>query len=128
MQARGCQKENQELDEDIFALESAVVERQRLCELQGMQHTTSHCITLQRTATHCNAPQQWWNAGASVNYRVCNTLHHTAIHCNTLQHTATTVERRRLCEPLGIQHTATHCNILQHTATYCKDGGAPAPL
>jgi len=34
-QARGCQKENHELDEDIFALESAVVERQRLCELQG---------------------------------------------------------------------------------------------
>jgi hypothetical protein len=33
-QARGCQKENHELDEDIFALESAVVERQRLCELQ----------------------------------------------------------------------------------------------
>ena len=34
-QARGCRKENTELDEDIFALESAVVERQRLCELQG---------------------------------------------------------------------------------------------
>jgi hypothetical protein len=33
-QARGCRKENAELDEDIFALESAVVERQRLCELQ----------------------------------------------------------------------------------------------
>mmetsp|Transcript_6389 Transcript_6389/g.22804 ORF Transcript_6389/g.22804 Transcript_6389/m.22804 type:complete len:132 (-) Transcript_6389:49-444(-) len=29
------EQENAELDEDIFALESSVVERQRLCELQG---------------------------------------------------------------------------------------------
>uniref|UniRef100_A0A7S0Z434 Cilia- and flagella-associated protein 43 n=1 Tax=Hemiselmis tepida TaxID=464990 RepID=A0A7S0Z434_9CRYP len=34
-QARVAGRENAELDEDIFALESAVVERQRLCELQG---------------------------------------------------------------------------------------------
>ena len=79
MQARGCQKENQELDEDIFALESAVVERQRLCELQGMQHTASHCITLQRTATMVERR------------RLCELqgMQHTAPHCNTLQHAAT---------------------------------------
>jgi len=35
-----------------------------------LQHTATHCNTLQHTATHCN------------------TLHHTATHCNTLQHTA----------------------------------------
>jgi len=37
----------------------------------GMSESyTSHCNTLQHTATHCN------------------TLQHTATHCNTLQHTA----------------------------------------
>uniref|UniRef100_A0A6T7TPL9 Cilia- and flagella-associated protein 43 n=1 Tax=Hanusia phi TaxID=3032 RepID=A0A6T7TPL9_9CRYP len=34
-QRRTTEQENSELDEDIFALESSVVERQRLCELQG---------------------------------------------------------------------------------------------
>ena len=36
-----------------------------------MQHTATHCNTLQYTAIHCN------------------TLQPTAAHCNTLQHTAT---------------------------------------
>ena len=35
-QVRSCHKENVELDDDIFALESAVVERERLCKLQGV--------------------------------------------------------------------------------------------
>ena len=35
VQTKVAARENSELDEDIFALESAVVERQRLCELQG---------------------------------------------------------------------------------------------
>lgn len=35
VQSKVAARENAELDEDIFALESAVVERQRLCELQG---------------------------------------------------------------------------------------------
>jgi len=43
----------------------------RILQLQGYQHTATHCNTLQHTATHCN------------------TLQHTATHCNTLQHTAT---------------------------------------
>ena len=57
-----------------------------------LQHTATHCNTLQLAAPHCN------------------TLQHTAIYCNTLQHTAAH------CKTL--QHTATDCNTLQH-ATEC---------
>ena len=42
---------------------------------------TSHCNTLQHTATHCNTLQH------TATY--CLTLLRTATHCNTLQHTAT---------------------------------------
>ena len=55
-QARGCRKENTELDEDIFALESAVVERQRLCELQG---------------TNTQAPQKHASGPPPRNPKVC---------------------------------------------------------
>jgi len=83
------------------------------CNESCLQHTATHCNTLQHTActatqcTHCNTLQHSARTAAH-----CNTLHtaqHTATqctHCNTLQHTA---------------HTATHCNIvhtLQHTATH----------
>ena len=54
---------------------------------------STHCNTLQHTATHCNTQRY-------VSHTRVNTLQHTATHCNTLQ------------------HTATHCNTLQHTATH----------
>ena len=60
---------------------------------RSLRHTTTHCNTLQYTATHYD------------------TLRHTATHCNTLQHTATH------CDTL--RHTATHCDTLRHTATHC---------
>ena len=90
-----------------------------------MQHTATHCNTLQCTATtymyqehtswvtcaiyvaHCNTLQH-----AATH---CNTLHYTATHCNILQHTAT--------HGNTLQHTATHCNTLQHTATHCIPQG-----
>ena len=93
-----------------------------------LQHTAY--ITLQQTATHCNAL--------------------LTSHCNTLQHTATQHtpewQRRALtavptkmknrvtglsrrCSAArtircwingSLHHTATYCNILQHTATHCN--------
>ena len=80
-----------------------------------MQHTATHCNTLQHTgaavrrtcdmnATHCNTLQHTTTH--------CNTLRYTATHCNTLQHTATH------CNTL--QLTATHRNAPQRTATHCK--------
>lgn len=36
LQARETLRENDELEEDVLALESAVVERDRLCELHGV--------------------------------------------------------------------------------------------
>ena len=86
---------------------------------------SSHCNTLQHTATHCNTLQHsrkvlGWHQSrvrvliAATKCKIilntanrCNTLKHNEIRCNTLQHTATH------CNTL--QHTATHCNTLQHS-------------
>jgi len=61
-----------------------------------------HCNTLQHTATHCNTLQ----LEARHTAPHCNTLQHTATHCNALQ--------------LEARHTAPHRNTLQHTATHCN--------
>jgi len=76
-----------------------------------LQHTATHCNTLQLTTRYCNTLQHrsWWVRYQGVWHRHCNTLQHTAIHCNTLHHTASH------CNTL--QHTATLCNTLWHTAT-----------
>jgi len=74
--------------------------------LSTLQHTATHCNTLQHTVkhttTHCNTLQHAvcmkWHDWCI--WRVwLNTLQHTATHCNTLQ------------------HTVTHYNTLRHTAT-----------
>jgi len=104
----------------------------------------THCNTLQRTATHCNAPQHI-NVNAeqaadttrgipvtridkiSLQHARCNTLQRTATHCNALQHTAT---HKYKCGT-GCRYYAWHSrdsywqNItatrsLQHTATHCN--------
>ena len=86
-----------------------------------LQHTATHCNTLQHTATtHCNS------------------LQHTATHCNTLQHTYITLQqasrlstwipaaKTKTLSPEDVSavilgsHTATRYTSLQHTATYCN--------
>jgi len=66
--------------------------------------TTTHCDTLQHTATHCNAPAHHLQQRVvcSAFDSTYNTLQHTATHCNTLQ------------------HAAAHCNTLQHTPKHSK--------
>ena len=121
----------------------------------NMLHTIER-HPLQHTATHCKSVQLSATQSLRANRRsfaiACNTLQHTAItatrcstattrtckksfatHCNTvqltashystLQHTAT--HCNTLCNSL--HHTtahcntnATHCNTLQHTATHCN--------
>jgi len=104
-------------------------------------------MTLQHTATHCNTLQHALQHTATH----CSTLPHTATHCNTLQHTAThcntTLDRQdhtqvqrdvthscvtwliymwhdsfRFDVPqLHVWHDiATHCNTLQFSATRCN--------
>jgi len=119
---------------------------QRLVGSYTLQHTTTHCntlqhdtvrnilhpvaaqkvdvcvqrlagrYTLQHTATHCNT-----NAAkhAATHW---HTLLHTTTHCcNTLQHTATHCNTNGArTRPLALKHTATRCNTLQHTATHCN--------
>jgi len=69
-----------------------------------LQHTATHCNTLQRIATGYGkcVPDKGFNC----NHVSFDTLQPTATHYNILQ------------------HTATHCNTLQHTATSatCNDG------
>ena len=53
-----------------------------------LQHTATHCKTLQHTAT-----RRFWDICTRVHtelspWDITNTLHHTATHCNTLQHDA----------------------------------------
>ena len=87
--------------------------RLRTVAINTLQHTAT---PLQHTATHCKTLQRICLPQKS--FYIClrtvanSTLQHTATHCNTLQHTATR------CNTL--QHTATHCNTLQHTATHCN--------
>ena len=77
-------------------------------------------ITLQHTATHCNTLQR--------------TTKHTATHWNTLPHTgthtymngsygkkeSTTNAVHVSHDNTTLQHTATHSNTLHHTAKHCK--------
>jgi len=65
---------------------------------------TTHCNTLQHTATNCN------------------TLQHTATHCNTLQHTTThyNASQHTATHHNTLQHTTTHYNTLQHTTKQCN--------
>ena len=112
----------------IYTCKCCRVTQQSVLEL----FVTLQTITLQRTATHCNAlqhamahrsntatPQQHCNTRQPVlelamTHRCitghpihCNTLQHTATHCKTLQHTATI-----------LQHTVAHWNTLQQ---YCNN-------
>jgi len=84
------------------------LQRIALQHFNALQHTTTHCNTMQHNATHRNAPQ------------------HTAIHCNTLQHKLQhkqqTATRSRASHDIvthrnTLQHTAIHCNTQQYTAT-----------
>jgi len=93
-------------------------------------HTTTHCNTLQHTATHkCYATacvrRRGWKTRSQNATTHCSILQHIAIHCNTLQHTtthkyyATTCVRRRGWKTRS-QNATTHCDTLQHTATHCS--------
>ena len=63
-----------------------------------LQHTATHCNTLQHTATHLiTCVSHVWLQYYAMSLSCPHTLHYITLSCNTLQ------------------HTATHCNTLQHT-------------
>jgi len=101
-----------------------------ICIPTHCNHTRSHWITLQHTATHCNIP--WVHRlTLLVSWCIC-----ILTRCNTLQHIATWTHYISLhisatfhvCTCRGCSsanryvhhHTATHCNTLQHIATHCN--------
>ena len=67
--------------------------------LEQIQHTATHCNTLQHT--HCNTLRR--PVDVRLGAPPMSRFTATATHCNTLQ------------------HTATHCNTLHHTATHCNN-------
>jgi len=99
-----------------------------ICIPTHYNHTRSHCITLQHTATHCNIP--WVHRlRLLVSWCICiltrwNALQHIATHYISLHISATF----RVCTCQGCSsanryvyhHTATQCNTLQHNATHCN--------
>jgi len=80
-------------------------------EASQTQHTATHYITLQHTATHCNTHC------ACVRWIDTSQTQYSATHCNTLQQTATT---HCVCSMYGDLPDTMYCNTLQHTATQCK--------
>ena len=64
----------------------------------ALQHTATHCNTLQQTASTGSHSQKW--------------PQHTATRCNTLQHTVSTSSHSQKKDCNTLQHTATHCNKL----------------
>jgi len=102
--------------------------------LKTQQHSATHCITLQYTATRCNThyntldfktmPEQQCVLYHALLHTAshCSTLQHTTTHCNTLQHDAThcnTLQHTAI-HYNTLQHTTTHLNTLQHKATHCN--------
>jgi len=97
-----------------------------MCYTQTLQHTATHCNTLQHTRVYVSFIHEMWLHIFDVLHTDtathCNTLQHTVIHCNT--HVSTSHSYMRcdymlsMCYTQTLQHTATHCNTLQHTATH----------
>jgi len=93
-----------------------------LVHIFDMIHSYLHCEldynTLQHTATHCTAVQQYLRSEVQWCFASSNT------HCITLQHTATrcdTLQQDLRCEAHWyVASSNTHCNRLQQTATDCK--------
>jgi len=91
--------------------------------LNMLQHTATHCNTLQHAA--CTEQINFRGSlSRSLSQHAatrCNTLQHAATHCNTLQHTATHCRTLQdTAKTLPQTQTAAHCNTLQHTATHCN--------
>ena len=87
------------------------IPNQRVTCAHTLQHTATHCNSLQLTAT--NACQ----TGKSHVHTHHNTPQHTATQYNTLQITHAKPDIHTCTH---LQHTATHCNSLQLTATHCN--------
>ena len=95
-----------------------------------MQHTATHCNTLQITPTHSNVLQHcttrcntFHHFATNCNRRKsahCNTLHCTAAQYDALQQTATHSNAQQHAATVYI--ITTHCNALQDTATHLADG------
>ena len=120
-----------------------------------MQHNTTRCNTLHRTApccttlqhaaTHCNTLQHthigaWGNRACLSGLRLvkkwclkhatrCNTLQHAATRCNTLHHTTPRCTTLHHTTPpyTTLHHTAPRCTTLHHAAPRCTTQHYTAP-
>ena len=118
-----------------------VCNRRNLDDYLSLQHTATHCNTLQHTEaatieltfenvytpkTVVTTPfdtlqrpgTQFYTLQRNAKYCkiLQHTLQHTAAPCTTLQHTATHCDTLQPAQ----EGLATHCSTLQHTATPWK--------
>ena len=87
---------------------------------------TTHCNTLQHTATYGNTVQQQCKFEQNPCHQDRSSLQHTAAHCNTLQHTASQPVRNAFPRRMytATHYSTLHCNTLTQTATHCNTMGA----
>jgi len=81
-----------------------------------LQHTATHCNALQRTATHCNTLQHWRTYDI---YAICE-LHHTATHIVCVCACARVLCVCACCAcPLYVCVLCAICVTLQHISCAC---------
>jgi len=87
-----------------------------------MQHTATHCNTLQHRIFCDDDRDSFVETTRSNTATHCNALQNTATHCNTLQYRVSGNDDRDGFVEITRSDAATHCNTLQHTATRCNTG------
>ena len=76
------------------------------------QHTATCCIILQRTATHS------LGTVGRLGRVLAHSLSHSLVHCNSTLHHSNSVLQRTATHDNALQHTTTHCNTRQHNAIH----------
>ena len=87
-----------------------------MCCILSLQHTATHCNALQRTATHCNtlvAVSCVTHVLHSLIQIMCIDVF--SVCCSSLQ-----VVTWVCIAASSLNTHVTHCNTLQHTATHCN--------
>jgi len=110
-----------------------------ICSSIILQHTMTHCNTLQHSAKHYhttakNIFQKIPARRAATLATHIYTLQQTALHYNTPQNTATTLQHTfqktsvrpastsvKHCNTTIPQHTATHYTTVQHSTKHCNN-------
>ena len=101
-------------------LKSQILLRLWRAAVGQVQHTATHCNTLQHTATHTLQPTATHTLQPTATH--CNALHHTVLYCNILQLTSRHCHTLplRFCGGGVVQNIAVHYSALRCVALCCS--------